>query len=157
MPIVDFPSTLTSSIVETKSRETASAIRQGDPTIADPHTEGFTDDREIKWTFQLKFKGDDDNDFRTWFETTCASGRNAFRMPVTVFGMETVQVLRFSASGVPQLITESNDVFTYQCEAYSRGLDGLPGPEYVMDWEETYGSDFEQAAALDTAINVNWP
>ena len=159
MAVVDFPRSLRTAIQDSKSRSVDPSFRQSHPAVGPPYTESFSDDRNTVWTFQLRFQGTEDDLFWAWFQSSeyCDAGRNAFRIGMKVGSFNgAVQELRFTPEGVPQLVSQAGNVYTYQCTAIGRGIQNIPAPEVIITWPEIYGDDI-QAHALDRAINLRWP
>ena len=119
-----FPERLRTAITASVTREIGSSFRQSTPAVGMPYTEAINVNRNVIWSFELRFKGYDALLFYSWFESRnhVDAGREPFRIRLRVGDSVGLYEMRFTRDGVPQLNSEVNDVYTFTCKAVGRSL-----------------------------------
>lgn len=153
-----YPEGLRGCIQAGKSRSQQAGFRQSDPAAGPAYTERYTLNPPVSWSFQLIFNRYQAQVFWAWFRTTTQGGALPFIFPVRTEAGMTDHEVRFTAAGVPQLVSERNEVWTYQCTILARKLEETIPDEYLLSVFDMFGTQPEgDFRTVDVAINREWP
>lgn len=153
-----YPEGLRGCIQAGKSRNQQAGFRQSDPAAGPAYTEQYTKNPPVFWSFSLIFNRYQAQVFMAWFRSATDRGALPFIMPIRTEEALIDHEVRFTSSGVPQLTSETAELFTYSCTVLARKIETIVSDEDVLAIFELFGEDGgTQFAQIDRAINREWP
>lgn len=153
-----YPEGLRGCIQAGKSRSQQAGFRQSDPAAGPAYTERYTLNPPVSWSFSLIFNRYQAQIFMAWFRSATKGGALPFIMPIRTEEALIDHEVRFTASGVPQLVSETADIFTYQCTIVGRKIETIISDEDILVLFDMFGDNFAPSfSIIDVATNREWP
>lgn len=159
---VSYPANLRGAIQSTQQRGQEAGYRQSDPAAGPVYFERFSDNVPTIWRFDLRFYRRDAAFFWSWLKSEANNGAASFNMPLSTendhlfTNSPLSHNVHFTAGGFPQLSSETRDVLTYRCEVIG-DINQPVSSQNIYNFYSIYDGNLDQGAALDRAVNINWP
>lgn len=158
---VDYPTGLRPMIHPGTSREVPAVFTQNRSADGKMYTQSIHDDPPYVYSFTLKFTDQEALYFWAWFNDAdyCDKGRAEFNFPVQMDGgYKMDQVCKFTADGVPQLVSINGGVKSYSAKVYIQDFDAGVTTAEIIEIFDVFGLDDPNLFdVIDIAVNVSYP